>query len=128
MVYVNLLASSGGADGGATIVPARVLQDGKYHLYIHSPNSHVYANGYEQTGDEFYVPYTDDSGQTPPTVFVYNNDMTYLLYTNQEVSYNQNNGNYEIYGYFPTTLKDCTVTISKTGWQTLQLSSDKLFN
>ena len=87
----------------------------------------IYSNNGIEVGNDQLIGkqylYTD----TQSSIFVYNKDNTKLLYTNQTIRYNQDTSKYEMYGYFPDTLKNTTVPINSSGWQTLQLDTPNLF-
>ena len=117
---IHLIGSS--IDSGYAHYKIGTVEKKKYIL-ISSKNSNVYSSDYSDSGDKFNVPVDSDS--TP--IFVYNQNNTKLLYSNQEIKYNSDSGKYEIYGYFPTTLKGTTVQITSSGWQTLQLDTPNLF-
>lgn len=78
---------------------------------------------YTESHIELYYDVNSDE----PAIYAYNKFDSILLYTNQSISYNLKTSKYEIYGYFPITLKNCNATITETGWQTLQLDTPSLF-
>lgn len=125
MIFSNYLPKTTEKLNNSIILANKVGSDDtvKKVLYCNS-DYNVYANTTMTNTDNEYV--FDDVD--PLVVLVYNKDDTVLLYTNQDIKYNSDSAKYEIYGYFPTTLKNCNATITESGWQTLQLDTPLLFN
>ena len=128
LVYNNKIHLLGGGSGAAIRVSHYILGDKGIYPHIHISNLgavNVYASGrFSQSGDDIYVL----ASESVPDIFVYDENEENLLYTNKILTYNQTTGKYEIYGYFPTTLKNINATITSSRWRTLRLDTPNLFN
>ena len=128
VVYNGRINILGGSPSNSTFTRHSMLAGVSIEncISIYSKNSNVYSTNFTESGDYFTIP-IDEIG-SGAHIFVYNKDNTKLLYTNQTLMYNEDTSKYEMYGYFPDTLKGTSVPITSSGWQTLQLDTPKLFN
>ena len=127
VVYNNKIHLIGGGNFQEERTSHYILETKGLYPHIHISNLgvvNVYASGgFSQSGDDIYVL----ASETAPDIFVYDENEENLLYTNKILTYNQTSGKYEIYGYFPITLKNINATIPSSRWRTLRLDTPNLF-